>query len=34
MDPRLMERTGQRLKSSDLAAAYGFTDVEAPVARH
>jgi dehydrogenase/reductase SDR family protein 1 len=30
MDPRLMERSGQRLKSSDLAAEYGFTDLEAP----
>jgi dehydrogenase/reductase SDR family protein 1 len=29
-DPRLMERTGQRLKSSDLATEYGFTDLEAP----
>jgi hypothetical protein len=29
-----MERIGQRLKSSDLAAEYGFADVEALVARH
>ena len=30
MDPRVVERTGQRLKSSDLAAEYGFTDMVAP----
>ena len=30
MDPRLMERSGQRLKSSELAVEYGFTDLEAP----
>lgn len=32
-DPRLMERTGQRLQSSDLAAEYGFTDAEVPAQR-
>jgi dehydrogenase/reductase SDR family member 1 len=33
MDPRVVERTGQRLKSSELAAEYGFTDMEAPAER-
>ena len=27
-DPNVMEKTGQTLKSSDLAAEYGFTDAE------
>jgi dehydrogenase/reductase SDR family member 1 len=27
MDPRLMEKTGQRFRSSDLAAEYGFSDL-------
>jgi dehydrogenase/reductase SDR family protein 1 len=33
MDPNVMEKTGQRLKASDLALEYGFVDVEAPLER-
>ncbi len=27
-DPRIMDRTGQVLRAGDLAAEYGFTDVD------
>jgi dehydrogenase/reductase SDR family protein 1 len=27
-DPEVMERSGQRLRASELAAEYGFTDID------
>jgi hypothetical protein len=32
-DPDVMQRTGQRLRATDLAEELGFTDVEEPVTR-
>ncbi len=32
-DPRVMEKTGQRLKASELAGEYGFTDIDEAVTR-